>query len=217
MPPRRYTKTELTDFADEISAEDALGGGRGLHRASVLSRLKPLTMGMGQRRISWDRVTRAAREERPVSFPGSARHRYRAGGRAPDDYGLHGPRDPFVNRHIQRLRQQLAGRSSGRERSGGGHEHRIGEGARPGAKRRIEQSWETQYVVDAFSVGCHGRASCERCGGIDLRIRAGQRKDDLACPNALGLDQSLGTGGADDDVCVCQDFLQALALAAQVR
>jgi hypothetical protein len=42
-----------------------------------------------------------------------------------------------------------------RARSGGGHEHRIGEGARPGAKRRIEQSGEAEYVVDAFSVGCH--------------------------------------------------------------
>ncbi len=100
------------------------------------------------------RVTRAARRGRsPVSCPGSDRHR--AGGRGADDYDLHGSRDAFVNRHIQRLRQQLAGWSSGRERPGGGHEHRIGEGARPEAKRGSVQSGETRTASRTTAVRKH--------------------------------------------------------------
>jgi hypothetical protein len=43
--------------------------------------------------------------------------------------------------------------TSRRERPGGGHEHRISEGTRPRAKRRIERSGETQHVVEALAVG----------------------------------------------------------------
>ena len=130
-------------------------GSRWIVGFSVPSRLKLLTIGMCQRRISWADTgsrapRRAAREERPVSCPGSDRHR--AGGRGADDYDLHGSRDAFVNRHIQRLRQQLAGWSSGRERPGGGHEHRIGEGARPEAKRGIVQSGETRTTSRTTAV-----------------------------------------------------------------
>jgi hypothetical protein len=44
----------------------------------------------------------------------------------------------LVNREVQGIGQQLASSGGSRERASGGHEHRVGEAARPGAQYRIE-------------------------------------------------------------------------------
>jgi hypothetical protein len=57
---------------------------------------------------------------------------------------------------------------------------------RPGAKYRIEESWETQHVVDTLSIGRNSSPGGERGSRIDLRIRIGEGKDDLPYADALG-------------------------------
>jgi hypothetical protein len=113
-----------------------------------------------------------------------------------------------VNGGVERVRRDIAsGRARG-ERLGGGdhHLHRDRRGAH--RQRTAEQPREREGVVDRAAVGGERGPRGERIVGLELRLRVGEREDDLTLADLRRLDEAGLAGRRDDDVGLREESIE---------
>ena len=118
---------------------------------------------------------------------------------------------------LQGIRQELAGRRSGRDGAGGGEQHGVAECKRVRGERPVEQSGETQRIADALAIGRDSGTRSQGRSRFDLRVGIGERKDDLPGADSVGCNQVRRACRADHCVRRRKDALETLAVTMQLH